>query len=56
MSFFRFIFSFLYIRNWHTGQQEISRPRLVLLLAVVMLVGVALLMIAYLQTPIVYTA
>lgn len=56
MSFLRFVFSFLYTRNWHTGQMEISTPRLMVLIAALVLFAVATGMIAYLQTPIVYHA
>lgn len=56
MSFFRYIFSFLYTRNWHTGKMELSAPRLYIMLAVIVLVAVGTVMIAYLQTPVVYIA
>lgn len=56
MSFFRFVFSFLYTRDWHTGRMEISTPRLMVLIAALVLFAVATGMIAYLQTPIVYHA
>jgi hypothetical protein len=56
MSFFRFIFSFLYTRNWHTGRMELSTPRVIILLASIILLGIATAMIAYLQTPVVYIA
>ncbi len=54
MSFFRFVFSFLYTRNWHTGQMELSTPRLWVLIAALVLFAIATGMIAYLQTPITY--
>lgn len=54
MTFIRFIFSFLYTRNWHTGQMELSRPRLMLFGAFLLLITVAMLMIAFLQIPIEY--
>jgi hypothetical protein len=56
MSFFRFVFSFLYTRNWHTGQMELSRPRLMVFGAFLLLILVAMLMIAFLQIPIEYKA
>lgn len=56
MSFFRFVFSFLYTRNWHTGQMELSRPRLMLFGAFLLLLAVAISMIAFLQIPIEYQA
>ncbi len=56
MSFLRFIFSFLYTRNWHTGEMEISRARLYVFLAALFLFMVATVMIMILQKPIVYVA
>ncbi len=56
MSFFRFVFSFLYTRNWHTGQMEMSTPRLMVLLAALFLFVIATAMIVFLKTPIEYYA
>ncbi|MCA9355251.1 hypothetical protein KC865_01730 [Candidatus Kaiserbacteria bacterium] len=56
MSFFRFAFSFLYTRNWHTGEMEISRPRLALFCGAIFLLMLALTIISFLQAPVVYTA
>jgi hypothetical protein len=56
MSFFKFAFSFLYVRNWHTGEKELSRPRLTLFFSVVFLVLLALTIIDVLQAPIYYDA
>ncbi len=56
MTFLRFIFSFLYIRNWHSGKMEVSRPRLLVFLAALFLLGLAAVMIIFLQTPIMYAA
>ncbi len=56
MSFFRYIFSFLYTRNWHTGNMELSTARLIVMGAAIFLVMVAIGMIVFLQTPIEYTA
>jgi hypothetical protein len=56
MSFFRFVFSFLYVRNWDSGQMEISRPRLYVFLSFILLLMVATIMIALLQIPITFTA
>lgn len=55
MSFFRFVFSFLYERNWHTGQREISYARVALLLGVVVLFILATVSLIILQTPIEYS-
>ena len=56
MTFWRFIFSFLYIRDWHTGQMEISRPRVALFSALLFLIVLALTLITVLQAPIDYQA
>lgn len=54
MTFWHFVFSFLYIRNWHTGKLELSRPRVALFAAGLFLVLLALTMITALQAPVVY--
>jgi len=56
MSFFRFAFSFLFVRDWHTGKMELSRSRVILFLGVIFLIGLALIIITVLQAPAVYTA
>lgn len=56
MSFFKFVFSFLYVRNWHTGVAEISKPRLYTFLSFLFLVLLATSIIAILNTPIEYRA
>lgn len=56
MSFFRFAFSFLYVRNWHTGEMELSRPRVALFAAAVFLVLLGLTIISILQAPVEYVA
>lgn len=55
MSFFRFVFSFLYVRDWHTGKMELSRPRLALFCGGLFLLMLALTIISVLQAPITYT-
>ncbi|MCA9358823.1 hypothetical protein KC926_01300 [Candidatus Kaiserbacteria bacterium] len=54
MSFFKFAFSFLYVRNWHTGERELSRPRITLFCAAFFLIMLALTIISILQAPIEY--
>ncbi len=54
MSFWRFVFSFLYIRNWHNGQMELSRSRVALLAASIFLTILAITLITILQAPIEY--
>lgn len=51
---FRFIFSFLYARNWYTGELELSRPRVVLFGAMCILIVIILVIAAVLQLPVHY--
>lgn len=53
---FKFIFPFLYARNWHTGEQELSRPRVALFSAMLFIIFFGLLMATILQNPISYEA
>ncbi|MFT5036805.1 MAG: hypothetical protein ACI9VM_000370 [Candidatus Azotimanducaceae bacterium] len=55
MDFFRFIFSFLYTRNWHSGEHELSRPRIVLFSCMFFLIFLALIIAAFLQAPVNYS-
>jgi len=52
MSFLRFVFSFLYARNWHTGEKELSYPRVAVTLGLLLLTILAIISIIILQTPI----
>lgn len=54
MNFVKFIFSFLYVRNWHTGKMELSRSRMSIFSAAIFLVLLALTMISFLQAPLEY--
>jgi hypothetical protein len=56
MSFLKFTFSFLFTRNWHTGELQLSRPRLALFCAVLFLVMLALTIISILQAPVTYVS
>lgn len=51
MTFVRFVFSFLYVRNWYTGEMELSRSRTALFASVLFLIMLAVTMIAILQAP-----
>ena len=51
----RFVFSFLYTRNWHSGEHELSRPRVALFGGMVFLVVLGLLIAFFLQAPVEYT-
>ncbi len=55
MTFLRFVFSFLYVRNWYNGQMELSRPRVALFTTTLFLFMLAFTIIAILQAPIEYT-
>jgi hypothetical protein len=54
MEFWRFVFSFLYVRNWYNGQMELSRPRVALFASALFLFMLAFTIIAILQAPIEY--
>ncbi len=56
MSFIRFTFSFLYVRNWHTGEMELSRSRMAIFCAGLFLVLLAITIISILQAPVEYVA
>lgn len=52
MNFFQFAFSFLYTRNWHTGQRELSRVRVYFFVCGLILLAVAIAVIMFLQAPV----
>lgn len=54
MSIWQFVFSFLYARNWYTGEMELSIPRIVLFLGMVGLVLLGVAIAFVLQAPISY--
>lgn len=51
----QFVFSFLYTRNWHTGELELSRPRVALFSGMVFLILLGIIIAALLQMPVEYT-
>lgn len=51
-SFLEFTFSFLYVRNWHTGQRELSRSRTAIFCGALFLILLALTLISILQAPV----
>lgn len=55
-SFIRFVFAFLYVRNWYTGEMELSRPRVALFSSALFLIMLAITIIAVLQAPVEYLA
>ncbi len=50
--FLRFAFGFLYTRNWHTGEKELSHSRLVIFACGAAFVVVSLVVIGFLQAPV----
>lgn len=54
MSFFRYIFRFLYVRNWYTGEKELSYQRLFWVVFSVSLLIIVLLLAWWLQSPATY--
>jgi len=54
MQFIRFVFSFLYVRNWYNGHMELSQPRVALFSSALFLFVLALTLIAVLQAPVEY--
>jgi hypothetical protein len=56
MTFWRFVFSFLFVRDWHSGEMELSRPRVALFFATLFLLVLAITLITVLQLPVVYNA
>ena len=54
MDFIRFVFSFLYVRNWYTGEMELSRSRVAIFSSALLLVTLAVMIIAILQAPVEY--
>ena len=56
MNLWQFIFGFLYTRDWHTGEMELSRPRLALFAGMVVILVLAIIFAIILQTPVTYEA
>jgi hypothetical protein len=56
MSFIKYIFGFLYERNWHTGERQISYTRLSLFSALVFLIVLGLFLVWLMQLPVEYSA
>lgn len=52
----RLIFGWFFVRNWYTGEHELSRPRVALAAGAVFLLLFAVLLIAILHTPVEYVA
>jgi len=56
MDIIRFVFWFLYVRNWHTGEQELSHARLALFSAMTFLIFLAVAIAVVMQAPVEYVA
>jgi hypothetical protein len=54
MRFLRFVFPFLFVRNWHDGRYEVSRTRLILTLFAVGTVVFFIFAVTLLQWPVTY--
>jgi len=56
MKLIRFIFPFLFVRNWYDGCFEFSRARLVLFLLFMSMLCLGVGIVYYLQSSIVYSS
>ena len=56
MQFLRVLLPFLFVRNWYTGDWELSRLRLALFLVFLVLFGLFITAIIVLQAPVEYSA
>lgn len=54
MRFLRIIFPFLFVRNWYTGQWEVSEHRLVIFGAFLGLFAIAIAIVIALGAPVEY--
>jgi hypothetical protein len=54
MQIIRYILPFLFVRNWYDGSWELSRARLILFFAFMVLVVVGFGIAYVLQSPVVY--
>lgn len=54
MKLVKFLFPFLFVRNWHSGEEELSRPRVVAFGAAVGFLVLGLIAVAILQMPVAY--
>lgn len=54
MKFTRFVFPFLFVRNWYDGSWKISLPRLIIFGAIFVLCALGVLIAYQLHAPSVY--
>ncbi|MFT5849362.1 MAG: hypothetical protein ACI9H6_000167 [Patiriisocius sp.] len=55
MMIFKFIFPFLYARDWHSGREELSKPRVALFGAMLCIILLGVLLAIILQAPVNYS-
>ena len=55
MTLLRFIFPFLFVRNWQDGSWELSRARLILFGIFLVLLALGVLIIYVLHSPVMYS-
>ena len=55
MQILRFVLPFLFVRNWYNGVWELSRARLAIFGACIVLFLLGVLIVYFLQAPVVYT-
>jgi hypothetical protein len=51
MQFVQFVFSFLYTRDWYSGERELSAPRVALFSGMLFLIMLGIVMAGILHTP-----
>lgn len=56
MRFLRALAPFLFVRNWYTGEWELSSHRILIFVGLLTLFSVACGIIIYLQAPVEYSA
>ncbi len=52
----RFVFPFLFVRNWHDGSWELSRARSILMTIGIVFILLSLVIAYILQAPVLYIA
>lgn len=55
MTFWQYVFRFLYVRNWHTGRYELSRQRMYWFVGLLTVLAIMLVIIYLLQASTVYS-
>lgn len=56
MHLLRFIFPFLFVRNWHDGSWEFSRARCILVCMALFFIILGIIIIHFLQAPVIFSA